>query len=640
VVEEPPRYSATDLFLKLSVWVVPTFVIGAILGLQLLSRHVVSEVETALSARVGSLSGRVASALERIGDRFVDTPELAELASQEVLLTLMSDSAVQCAELIPVGSDKPILMAPMGLGCHAGVEGTTTVLPIWFDGEADLLVTWEAAEVTAARTQQRELSLIILLFGLSVALVTNWLAFRVIIGRPLQALVSRIDEARQKAEHNALHDGLTGLANRRALDDRLENPGPWTDGRSGPITCLSLDLDGFKQINDTLGHPAGDHVLRVIAGRLAELVDESDFLARIGGDEFVVLLGPGRGLQAAEDLARRIITAVGAPIDHDGECCQIGASVGIAASETRVLRGKAAERVLMNADIALYEAKRRGRRRHVRFTSDMRTEMEERRQLADELPAAIRNGEIHPVYQPQMDPSGQRIVGLEALVRWSHPRRGLLPPGRFLSIADEAGLTGDLDSAVLRRALTDLEAWSAEGLSDFTLSVNCSALRLADPELIPEIRSLDLPPGRIVFEVLGTICRDTEDPIVRFNLDGLKELGIDLEIDDFGTGRASISSVLALGPRRIKVAREIVNAFAEDGAQTSLLRALEALGRALGVGLIAEGVETARHLDRLRGLHFERLQGYAFGRPDGPAETLRRLRAQAARAPGDAAKTG
>ena len=612
---EIASYSVTELFLKLSLWVIPTFVAAAIFGLYFLAQHVVSETEQRLSMRVGNLSGRVASGLERLSDTLADSPELAKLASQEVLLTLMSDPAVECAVLSDAATGDMILQAPVGLGCHSGVIGTTTDLALWYDGEADLAVTWSDAEVAAARSQQRELSLIILLFGLCVALITNWLAFRVIIGRPLQSLISRIDDARVRAEHDAMHDTLTGLANRRALDIALHDLDGSMGPRSQPMTILSLDLDGFKLINDSLGHPAGDFVLREVAHRLSELVDKTDVVARVGGDEFVVVLGPDRGMGEARSLAIDILRRLDAPISYHGEECRVGTSIGIASATAIELRGKEGERAMMNADIALYEAKRGGRRRFIVYDSAMRAEVEERRTLAEDIEQSIAKDELELHYQPQYDTAGTRIVGMEALIRWRHPRLGLLMPGRFLSLANELDMTPQLDRWVLTRALRDMEEWKKRGLVDFTVSVNVSDSRLKQKDLCAELNALSLPPGRIVFEVLESICLDTDDPMLEWNVDGIKALGIALEIDDFGTERASIASVLSLHPDRLKVARELVSTLGDDASDRSLIEAVVALGRAMNVGLIAEGVETEEQLACLRDLNFERMQGFGLCRP-------------------------
>jgi len=286
-----------DLYVKLSAWLVPTFLVCALTGLHLLSSHVVSSVESQVSMRVGNLSGRVAGALEAISYDPFFTPRARDFNAQHIMQTLMSDVAIECAEL-RVGAGAHI-QVPAGLGCLNQPGFHATRLPVFFGAEASLLVRWSDHEVIAGRQQQREISMIILLVGLLVALIANWLALRVIIGKPLTELIERIDSARRNAEHSSLHDPLTDLANRRYLDHELTERIETGD----QIQVLHLDLDGFKTINDTSGHSAGDHVLQHVAKVLRGLAKDGDLVARVGGDEFVMLLAKEATLGRATGLA-------------------------------------------------------------------------------------------------------------------------------------------------------------------------------------------------------------------------------------------------------------------------------------------------------------------------------------------------
>jgi len=322
------------------------------------------------------------------------------------------------------------------------------------------------------------------------------------------------------------------------------------------------------------------------------------------------------------EIAQKVIAQAKEPVTFDDEICRIGASIGIARSR----RGDEGdqftpERILMDSDIALYAAKRAGKGQYAIFHSDMRKDVENRKSVADDLLEAIEKGQFISYYQPQFDATGQEIRGLEALVRWQHPKHGILPPSEFIDLAEEMNLADQIDMQVLEQALADLKLTDHSGLIIPKMAVNISSTWLRSPKFLEKLRSLQIPRSRLVFEVLETVCLDELSDIQKRNITGIHEMGIELEIDDFGTGHASISGVLALQPSRLKVAREIVNAFAEEDDQKSLMEAVVALGRALGVGLIAEGVETKNHVESLSALGFESLQGYALSRPK-PLETI------------------
>jgi len=261
-----------------------------------------------------------------------------------------------------------------------------------------------------------------------------------------------------------------------------------------------------------------------------------------------------------------------------------------------------------------------GRGRWVVCSDAMRAEVERRRHLAEEIESALERGEFAVHYQPQFDGQGERLMGLAALVRWHHPTRGLLLPSKFVEVAEELNLVDRIDGLVFVRAVEDLRAWDAAGLDVPRVSVNVSARRLNTPDLIPQVRACAPAPGRLVFEVLESVYLDRRSPHMSWNLDALKEMGIEIEIDDFGTGHSSISSVLAIHPARLKVAREIIQAFVDQPGESSLCDAVVALGRALGVGLIAEGVETQAQLLAVRQMGFDMIQGFALGEPMPAAE--------------------
>ncbi|QPC88784.1 EAL domain-containing protein [Mesorhizobium sp. NBSH29] len=416
-----------------------------------------------------------------------------------------------------------------------------------------------------------------------------------------------LETAKARIEHNALHDSLTGLPNRRYLDEVLEGFKA-TPGEG--VALLHMDLDRFKQINDTLGHAAGDAMLVHAANVLRTNVRANDFVARIGGDEFVVFCATGGGSHQMAVLADRVIRQMWKPVLHDGHLCRFGVSVGIATETEEVADPR---QLLVNADIALYRAKARGRNRFEFFTEALQDEIVVNKRLADEILNGIDKGEFRAHYQPQFDAVTLDIIGAEALVRWYHPEKGVLMPDVFLKIAEELNVMASIDRMVLEQALQQRKVWQAAGIDIPHLSVNVSARRLQDEELITSLRKLDIEPGVMSFELVESIFLDDNDELVTWNIEQIKELGIDIEIDDFGTGYASIVSLLKLKPRRLKIDRQLVSPIVGSPAQRRLVESIIEIGRTLGIEVVAEGVETMEHARLLKDLGCDILQGYAFG---------------------------
>ncbi|RWA73349.1 MAG: EAL domain-containing protein [Mesorhizobium sp.] len=416
---------------------------------------------------------------------------------------------------------------------------------------------------------------------------------------------TELEATKARIEHVALHDSLTGLPNRRYLDEMLAEGGT-VDGRTA---LLHLDLDRFKHINDTLGHAAGDAMLMHASGVIKAMAGTSDFVARIGGDEFVVV-SHGRGDDQLAAFADRIIEEMRQPVDYQGHQCRFGVSIGIAAN-----RGVDAKQLLVNADLALYRAKSRGRNRYEFFNEELQSEIVRTKQTADEILGGLERNEFVAYYQPQFDAKTLEIVGVEALSRWRHPRRGILAPDIFLNVAEELNVVSLIDRTVLEQALENFERWSLDGLTIPRVSVNVSARRLEDKDLISGLRELAIKEGTVSFELVESIFLDENDDLVAWNIEHIKELGIDIEIDDFGTGYASVVSLLKLQPRRLKIDRQLVTPITGSGAQRRLVSSIIEIGKSLGIGVVAEGVETMEHARILKELGCDILQGYAFGRP-------------------------
>ncbi|MCM2473190.1 EAL domain-containing protein [Rhizobium sp. CG5] len=420
-----------------------------------------------------------------------------------------------------------------------------------------------------------------------------------------------LDQARRHMEHNSLHDALTLLPNRRYLDQYLLeiDHEPVADA---PLTLLHIDLDRFKDINDTMGHGAGDEILRHAAQQLRDHIRAGDFVARIGGDEFVVVCRGLRTEPEAGDLARRLIDAVNVPISYAGHECRVAASAGIA---TRRRAEFAVEQLLINADIALYEAKRQGRNRVEHYTDTLKSMTINTKRTADAILRSLDQDGFLAFFQPQFDAETLEISGVEALARWQHPEHGLLSPDAFLKVAENLNVVSQIDAAILEQALLQSTRWAAAELNIPRVSVNISAQRLFDETLMSRLQDLQIAPGSLSFELLESISFDDKGEAVAVAIERIKSCGIEIEIDDFGTGYASILSLLKLSPARLKIDRQLTMPILTSEPQRRLISSIVDIGRSLGIEIIAEGVETLDHADILRDLGCHTLQGFALARP-------------------------
>jgi diguanylate cyclase (GGDEF)-like protein len=429
-----------------------------------------------------------------------------------------------------------------------------------------------------------------------------------------EARAVALEKSNARIEYAADHDYLTGLPNRRYFDRRLAElrVGNGTD----TAAILHIDLDRFKQINDKSGHAAGDAMLQNAAVRISDAISKADMVARIGGDEFVVLLVNFGGVEALKTIAADVLERLSGDIRIGQDTLQSGASIGVA-------WGKAADagNLLAESDLALYQAKKLGRNRVEFFTLKLQSDLQGERQLAEELKLALSRQEIVPYYQIQVDARTRQIFGLEALARWHHPERGLLLPGVFMKVADEYGLTAEVDAAILNHVLRDRVEWEKQGIVPPRIAVNISASRLNDPQLIERLTRLNIPRDAIVFELVETIFLDDTDESVLSDIDRIKKMGIDIEIDDFGSGHASLIGLVKLRPKRLKIDRQLVTAITVSDEQRRLVASIVEIARALNVEVIAEGVETEEHARLLARIGCDGLQGYALGYPASAAQT-------------------
>lgn len=432
------------------------------------------------------------------------------------------------------------------------------------------------------------------------------------VNQVVEARNEELEAARADLEHLAMHDSLTGLPNRRYLDAVLADCTSEPDD-SLRIALMHIDLDRFKQINDTLGHAAGDAVLVHVAGVLRQSSEPGDFIARIGGDEFIVLsrMRDSTSLQLATQ-AKRFIEQIRRPIPYGNHLCRTGASVGIA---VQAAQGMDPKQLLVNSDIALYRAKDKGKSRCEFFSKEMQQRVVLTKQLADDILRGIEQHEFTPYYQPKVHAVTRQIVGMEALVRWVHPVQGVLGPAAFLEVAEELSAVSTIDRMVFEQALAQFGHWQERGLGIPSVSVNVSMRRLNDHELLESLRGFSQTPGTVSFELLESIFLDDTDEEVSQNIECLKLLGIDIDIDDFGTGHASIAGLLKLKPKRLKIDRQFVLPIVESAEKRRLTSSMIDMAKALNIEVVAEGVETLEHAQLLQDLGCNMLQGYVFSRP-------------------------
>ncbi|MEM6743134.1 MAG: EAL domain-containing protein, partial [Pseudomonadota bacterium] len=405
----------------------------------------------------------------------------------------------------------------------------------------------------------------------------------------LEEQARALKDASAENERQALHDSLTGLANRRRLDLTLAEIVEEARESGERVALLHVDLDRFKQINDTLGHAAGDHVLRRVATILRQGVDGRDLASRVGGDEFVLVLRNVTREDAVMDLARWIVEQLREPFDFEGVACRIGGSVGVAFAEGAAVD---AQQLLINADVAMYRAKELGKNRAVAFTRALQAEVVRVKTLADEILLGLDRGEFFAVYQPQYHASDLSVRGLEALCRWRHPRRGVLAPTEFLSVAEDLQVVDRIDRAVFEAAMRDVRALQAHGHVVPRIAFNVSAKRLLEPGLIDQVRQMRGLGVEVAVELLESISFDEVTEELRFALDGLREMSVGVEIDDFGSARASVVGLMAVMPDAMKLDQQIVRPAVSSRRSRQLLEAMLQIGRALDIEVVAEGVET------------------------------------------------
>jgi diguanylate cyclase (GGDEF)-like protein len=423
--------------------------------------------------------------------------------------------------------------------------------------------------------------------------------------------------AESQIAYMAHHDALTDLANRVLFHQKLVEALANMQSGAPSVAILCLDLDRFKDVNDTLGHHTGDALLKIVADRLRHCIRSGDVVARLGGDEFAVLQ---RAVHEPEDcavLAARIVAAIGAPYELDGHEIVIGTSVGIAISSDN---GADPHQLLKYADLALYCAKSEGRGTFRFFEPTMDTRLQTQRVLEADLRAAWLNKEFELFYQPQVNLKSERLSGYEALLRWHHPERGLVPPGEFIPATEDMGLITPLGEWIVEQACLQAATWP----EDIKVAVNLSAVQFRSKTLVRGVQvaleNSGLSPGRLELEITESVLLQDSEAVLAM-LHELRKLGVRIALDDFGTGYSALSYLRSFPFDKIKIDQSFVRELASRADCLAIVQSITSLGATLGMATTAEGVETESQLHQLREAGCTEVQGYYFGRPK-PAHEL------------------
>ena len=424
----------------------------------------------------------------------------------------------------------------------------------------------------------------------------------------------------EDASRLALYDSLTGLANRFHISKKLDTTLAAFSQQQRSCAIMLLDLDRFKQVNDTLGHPAGDALLKQVAERLLKIVGNKEMVSRLGGDEFQIILPDIEDRGQLGDMAADIIASLSQPYSVAGSRCIIGASVGVAIAP---FDGQSSDDLVRNADLALYAAKGNGRGRFAFYSSDLHQAAEDRRVLEEDLRDALSRGEISIGYQPVVNAGSNVVTGVEALIRWTHRDRGKISPALFIPIAEETNLIWPLGEWVLRKACEDAASWPGE----MRVAVNVSPIQFANPEL-PKIvakalAASGLSPDRLELEITESVfLNDTAETNRMFK--ALKDLGVRLALDDFGTGYSSLGYLQSAPFDKIKIDQSFVRGATEEGSRNgAIIAAIVALAEALDMETTAEGIESLDQLDLVRKLNVSHVQGYVYSEPVPSADVVR-----------------
>ena len=427
--------------------------------------------------------------------------------------------------------------------------------------------------------------------------------------------ITEQNRAEEQVRHMANHDALTQLPNRMLLHDRIGQAITQSQRNRDVLALLFIDLDRFKLVNDSLGHAVGDRLLQAVAERLAACVRVSDTIARIGGDEFVVLLCGLAQPEDARQVAQKVLESLAEPVTIDGQELKTTPSIGICAYPHD---GDDVETLMRNADTAMYYAKQMGRNNCQFFTQAMNDAAQQRLQMENDLRHAVERGEFILHFQPLINLKSGAITGFEALVRWQHPQRGMIPPSEFIMAAEETGLIGPLGEWVLREACARGRAWDDAGYPPLQAMVNCSAQQFRRESFVAIVhRALGetgFPAARLELELTESVILERSEEVIAC-FKALDDMGVGISIDDFGTGYSSLSYLKRLAIHQLKIDQSFVRDISSDPEDAAIVSAIIAIAHSLGLQVVAEGVETAEQLAFLRSLGCDMAQGYLFSKP-------------------------
>jgi diguanylate cyclase (GGDEF)-like protein len=638
-------------------WLIPVVTLGVVGGLvhrltrelgraddeRARSEHQRAELEAGRAASEAERARREA-AMGRLGRMALRVPDRQALLDEAVALISETLAAADCAILELVeGGDRVRLAAGAGaaIAPDADAENLPTedrMLTGWVLAGEEPVVVWEWAserrfDAAALRERGLRSSAGAAIrgrtgaFGVIAVHAADVGAFSAEDAQWLQSiadlLASALDreDSETRMRHQSLHDALTGLPNRSLFYDRIEHAFARAQRTDSLVSVLLLDVDQFKTINDSLGHEAGDDLLVALSGRLQQVIRGSDTVARLGGDEFVVLCELETEAEAYA-VAERIANAWERPIPvGTGGEIFVSASIGI----TIASRPQSAETMLREADAAMYRAKEGGRGRYELFDEEMRQHAFARLRTESDLRRAVEREQFRVHYQPIFDVAERRLLGVEALVRWERPGNGIVGPAEFIGLTEETGIITPLGRWVLEQATAQVAGWRERfaHAAELGVTVNVSGRQLARPEFLDEVQSAlarsGLPHASLGLEITESVLmKDVSSP--RSTLESLRALGVRVLLDDFGTGYSSLSRLKGVPVDAIKVDRSFVDGLGAEEQDTAIVTAIVDIANSLGLGAIAEGVETAEQLDSLRVLGCDGAQGYYFARPMCAAE--------------------
>jgi diguanylate cyclase (GGDEF)-like protein len=541
-----------------------------------------------------------------------------------------------------IDEGRPFAMAFVDMRMPPGWDGLETIERLWaVDPDVQVVICsahsdYDWSDVVARLNNSDKLLVVkkpfepIEVLQCANALTRKWQNERIVrrqvetLEREVTARTQGLEAANRQLRHLATHDVLTGLPNRVLMDDRLAQASKHADRHGESFGLILLDLDRFKLVNDSLGHRAGDELLKEVAQRLKGVVRDIDTVARLGGDEFVLIVNPGGGRDTAQQVAARIIDVMQAPVRIAGVEIHTSPSVGVAFYPED---GATIELLLAHADAAMYSAKQRGRNNIQFFTAGMNTATQEKVKLESDLHFALEQKQLELHYQPKVNTATGIMHGAEALLRWRHPIRGTVPPAEFIPLAEECGLIGTIGAWVVREACRQARAWQVAGLPPLRVAVNLSASQFRQSNIVDTIRdALDQAglEGRFLEVELteSAVMHDPEESIAI--LEKLSKMGVLVSVDDFGTGYSSMSYLRRFPIDKLKIDRGFISEVMSRPEDASIVRAIVSLAHSLKLKVVAEGVESIDQLEFLKTLGCDQYQGYYYS-PALPAQKFEEL---------------